>query len=165
MAAEEVKRLLTLLQGSGVEAWIDGGWGVDALLGTQVREHDDLDLIVAQADVVTLMTLLQRAGYRHVAGSAPKSFVFVDADGRQVDVHPVVFDEGRGGGVYLMEDGREWVYPSAGFAGEGQVGGQLVRCLSPEVQVLVHSGYELTAKDHRELQLLHERFGVALPDV
>jgi hypothetical protein len=28
------------------------------------------------------------------------------------------------------------------------------------VQVLVHAGYELTDKDHRELELLRERFGV-----
>jgi hypothetical protein len=27
----------------------------------------------------------------------------------------------------------------------------------------VHSGYELTAKDYVELRLLHERFGVELP--
>jgi hypothetical protein len=38
-----------------------------------------------------------------------------------------------------------------------------VRCLSPEVQVLVHAGYELTDKDYRELYLLRERFGVELP--
>ena len=31
------------------------------------------------------------------------------------------------------------------------------------MQVLVHAGYELAAKDYAELRLLHERFGVALP--
>jgi hypothetical protein len=40
------------------------------------------------------------------------------------------------------------------------VNGRPVRCLSPEVQVLVHAGYELTEKDYRELELLRERFGV-----
>ncbi len=62
-----------------------------------------------------------------------------------------------------MSEGREWVYPSRGFAGRGRVGGRVVRCLSAEVQMLVHDGYELTAKDYRELYLLHERFGVELP--
>ena len=38
-----------------------------------------------------------------------------------------------------------------------------MRCLSPEVQVLVHAGYELTQKDYRELYLLRERFGVEPP--
>ena len=39
-----------------------------------------------------------------------------------------------------------------------------MRCLSPEVQVLVHAGYELTEKDYRELFLLRERFGVEPPE-
>ena len=44
------------------------------------------------------------------------------------------------------------------------VDGKPVRCLSPEVQVLVHAGYELTEKDYRELYLLRERFGVEPPE-
>jgi hypothetical protein len=38
-----------------------------------------------------------------------------------------------------------------------------VRCLTAAAEVLVHDGYELTDKDYRELRLLHERFGAALP--
>jgi lincosamide nucleotidyltransferase A/C/D/E len=163
MAADEIVRLLGLLERSGVTIWLDGGWGVDALLEQQTREHDDLDVVVELADVPALTETLVAAGYEQVAGEAPKSFVLVDARGRQVDVHPVVFDDARGGGVYKMDDGREWVYPASGFAGRGRVAGRAVRCLTPEVQVLVHDGYELTDKDYRELYLLHRRFGVALP--
>jgi lincosamide nucleotidyltransferase A/C/D/E len=163
MGAEEVVRLLDLFEGAGVEVWIDGGWGVDALLESELREHDDLDLVAHLGDSQTIVRVLEDAGYEVVAGAAPKSFVAVTADGRQVDVHPVTFDEARGGGVYLMDDGREWVYPAAGFSGTGRVGGRAVRCLTPEVQVLVHEGYELEEKDYRELRLLHERFGVELP--
>jgi lincosamide nucleotidyltransferase A/C/D/E len=163
MEAAEVVRLVQLLEAEGVTVWLDGGWGVDAVLDEQVREHDDLDLVVELVDVPRLLETLQRAGYRHVAGAAPKSFVLVDDSGRQVDVHPVVFDDARGGGVYQMEDGRDWVYPAQGFTGTGGVNGHPVRCLSPEVQVLVHADYELDAKDFRELELLHERFGVDVP--
>jgi hypothetical protein len=62
-----------------------------------------------------------------------------------------------------MDAGREWVYPAAGFEGRGRVGGRPVRCLTPEVQVLVHDGYELEEKDFRELRLLRDRLGVELP--
>jgi len=144
--------------------WLDGGWGVDALLGEETREHDDLDLVVALERAEDLVAVLRRLGYEHVAGSAPTSFVLVDPTGRQVDVHPVTFDRARGGGVYLMNDGRDWVYPMQGFSGTGRVAGREVQCLSAEVQVLVHSGYELTEKDHIELELLRERFGVEVPD-
>ena len=163
MHADEVVCLLDLAEANGVTMWLDGGWGVDALLERQTRDHDDLDLVVELADVPRLTETLVAAGYEQVAGGPPKSFVLVDAGGRQVDVHPVVFDDARGGGVYEMDDGHEWVYPASGFAGLGRVAGRAVRCLSAEVQVLVHDGYELTGKDYRELYLLHQRFGVALP--
>jgi lincosamide nucleotidyltransferase A/C/D/E len=78
MPAAEVVRLVELLESGGVGVWLDGGWGVDALLERQTREHDDSEL-------------------------------------------------------------------------------------TPEVQLLVHDGYELEEKDYRELRLLHERFGVELP--
>src|SRR5581483_10216884 len=106
MTAPEVVRLLDLMESLGVTVWLDGGWGVDALLEEQVREHDDLDLVVELAQVPSLTKALESAGYEHAAGSAPTSFVFVDRAGRQVDVHPVVFDQARGGGVYQMSDGR-----------------------------------------------------------
>jgi lincosamide nucleotidyltransferase A/C/D/E len=163
MEADEVVRVVVQLETAGVAVWLDGGWGVDALLEEQVREHDDLDLVAALADVPALLDVLGRAGYEHVAGAAPGSVVLVDARGRQVDVHPVVLDDARGGGVYVMDDGREWVYPTQGFGGRGLVADRAVRCLSPEVQVLVHDGYELTDKDHLELDLLHGRFGVDVP--
>jgi lincosamide nucleotidyltransferase A/C/D/E len=163
MEAAEVVRLLNLLKAEGVTVWLDGGWGVDALLERQTRMHDDLDLVVELAEVPQVTAVLEGAGYEVVAGAAPKSFVAVDADGRQIDVHPVVFDDARGGGVYQMDDGGEWVYPSAGFAGRGSVAGRPVRCLSADVQVIVHDGYELTDKDYQELYLLHKCFGVDLP--
>jgi lincosamide nucleotidyltransferase A/C/D/E len=163
MDAGEVVRVLDALGARGVTAWIDGGWGVDALLEVQTREHDDLDLVVELADAAAVAQAVLELGYEAVAGAPPLSFVLVDADGRQVDVHPVVRDR-EGGGVYRMDDGRDWVYPAQGFTGRGRVAGRHVRCLSPEVQVLVHDGYELAQKDYRELRLLHERFGVLLPD-
>jgi lincosamide nucleotidyltransferase A/C/D/E len=163
MEADEIVHLLDTIETCGITIWLDGGWGVDALLEQQTREHDDLDLVVELADVQLLTEALAAAGYEQVGGEAPKSFVLVDASGHQVDVHPVVFDDARGGGVYEMDDGRDWVYPASGFAGRGRVAGRGVRCLTAEVQVLVHDGYRLSEKDYRELYLLHQRFGVALP--
>ena len=163
MEVGEVTRLLGLLVSSGIEFWVDGGWGVDTLMREHMREHDDLDLVALRRQMPGSTAAVRSAGYEHVAGGSPMSCVFVDVSGHQVDVHPVQFDKARGGGVYVMEDGDEWVYPDYAFTGEGEIGGEAVRCLSPEAQVLVHAGYELTAKDYRELEALHERFGVAIP--
>jgi lincosamide nucleotidyltransferase A/C/D/E len=162
MEAAELVRILESLENAGVIAWLDGGWGVDALLGEQIREHDDVDLVVELTEAPRLIEVLGGEGYKLVAGRAPRSFVLVDAAGRQVDVHPVAFDQ-EGGGVYEMDDGWSWVYPARGFTGRGVVAGRSVRCLTADVQVLVHDGYELTEKDYLELRLLHDRFGVDLP--
>ena len=162
MDAASLLRVVGRLEQYGIDVWIDGGWGVDALLERQTREHDDLDLVAELRCSGSIIELLHGFGYDLVAGAPPKSFVLVDREGRQVDVHPVAFDA-AGGGVYQMDEGRSWVYPGEGFAGRGSVAGRQVRCLSPEVQVLVHAGYELTEKDYRELYLLRERFGVELP--
>lgn len=162
MDSETLLAAVGRLEADGIDVWLDGGWGVDALLGHQTREHDDLDLVVELRHVSRIVELLDGVGYSLVAGAPPKSFVMVDARGRQVDVHPVAFNA-QGGGVYEMDDGTEWVYPSEGFTERGRVDERPVRCLSPRVQVLVHAGYELTQKDYRELYLLRERFGVEPP--
>ena len=162
MDTQSLLAVVDLLEADGIDVWLDGGWGVDALLERQTRGHDDLDLVVELAHADRIIELLRGLGYSQVAGNPRKSFVMVDVRGCQVDIHPVTFDA-EGGGVYQMDDGNEWVYPSEGFNGMGSVNGRPVRCLSPDVQVLVHAGYDSTQKDYRELYLLRERFGVEPP--
>src|SRR5206468_8592005 len=88
MDAAHLVHLLERIESAGVTVWIDGGWGVDALLEEQTREHDDLDLVLELADCNRLISTLESEGYEHVAGAPPKSFVLVDPIGRQVDAHP-----------------------------------------------------------------------------
>jgi lincosamide nucleotidyltransferase A/C/D/E len=143
-----------------IDVWLDGGWGVDALIGEQTREHDDLDLVTARSDVPLLIETLGQEGYEVAKGQLPTCIVLLDPIGRQVDVHPVAFND-AGDGIYRMEDGRDWAYPAAGFAGRGSIAGQSVPCLTPEVQVLCHAGYELAETDRHDLAVLRERFGVS----
>jgi lincosamide nucleotidyltransferase A/C/D/E len=162
MTQADVVGLLHRFESAGVGVWVDGGWGVDALMGDQLRAHDDLDIVVGIDDVATVQDVLRRAGYTVRDREAPLSFMTVDDDGRQVDVHPVSFDE-SGNGLYQMDDGDSWTYPATGLAGTGSIGGTRVRCLTPELQMRVHAGYELEAKDHAGIRILHERFGVGPP--
>ena len=89
-------------------------------------------------------------------------FVMRAADGRAVDAHPVVFDE-RGDGVQAGFDGARYEYPVAGF-GQGRIGGAPVPCLTAEQQLRFHLGYAPTEKDRRDMAVLAERLGLALPD-
>ena len=46
MQSDEVLAVLDRLADEGTAAWVDGGWGVDALLERQTRDHSDLDLVI-----------------------------------------------------------------------------------------------------------------------
>jgi Aminoglycoside-2''-adenylyltransferase len=85
-------------QAAGVRLSVDGGWCVDALVGEQTREHDDLDVAVDRDDLDGLVAVLTVAGYRHdrAASSSDWNFFMVDDVGRRVDIHLFHFDiDGR----------------------------------------------------------------------
>lgn len=65
------------------------------------------------------------------------------AEMRAEDVLEVVQILESRDGTYRMENGEDWVYPNAGFSGEGTVGGHTVRCLSAEVQMLCHTNVSI----------------------
>jgi lincosamide nucleotidyltransferase A/C/D/E len=103
MKRADVVGLLKAFESADVAVWIDGGSGVDALVGDQLRPHDDLDIVVGLTDVPAVRHVLRDCGYTFQESDAPLSFMMVDRDGRQVDVHPVAFDV-RGNGLYQMAD-------------------------------------------------------------
>ena len=63
MTSRDVLALYEQTNGAGITIWIDGGWGVDALLGKQTRAHKDLDIAIERKDVPAFRMLLERQGY------------------------------------------------------------------------------------------------------
>ena len=61
MRGTDVHTVMDTLRTAGVEAWIVGGWGVDALLGAHTRCHRDLDVIV-EADPGCVERAVQALG-------------------------------------------------------------------------------------------------------
>src|SRR5436309_5645038 len=163
MTSTTLVELLQLFERAAIPVWLDGGWGVDALLQTQTRTHRDVDIVVPVADVPRLQELLALRGFAVREGKPPNSFVLANDAGLEVDVHAITHDD-DGNGVYRMQNGEDWIYPAEGFSGAGLVGRMSVRCLSPTTQVLCHAdGYVPIEKDFRDMELLEERFGVELP--
>jgi lincosamide nucleotidyltransferase A/C/D/E len=143
-----------------LELWIDGGWGVDALLGVQTRPHADLDIIVRAS---VLPVLLARLSAHRYSRTPADPLVFVSPSGLRVDIHQVEFDA-AGYGVFDLGDGREWPLPPSAFSGSGTIGARRVRCLSAEAQVQCHAqGYAPQPKDIADMRALQERFHVVLP--
>lgn len=51
MLDRDVLNVIKVLEAANLRVWLDGGWGVDALLGTQTRAHEDMDLVVELSEV------------------------------------------------------------------------------------------------------------------
>jgi lincosamide nucleotidyltransferase A/C/D/E len=61
MTSPDVVDLYRYLEQSGIRVWLEGGWGVDALLGRQLRSHNDLDIAIDWNDVPRLRARSRRA--------------------------------------------------------------------------------------------------------
>lgn len=163
MPSSSLVELLQSIEDAAISVWLDGGWGIDALLETQTRAHRDVDIILPVEDVGKLQELLARRGFAIREGAPPDSFVLTNGSGLEVDVHAVAFDA-DGNGVYRMQNGEDWIFPAEGFSGRGLIDGKNVSCLSPTTQVLCHAhGYAPVEKDFSDMEHLKERFGVELP--
>lgn len=163
MTSANVIDLYTALELRGVEIWIDGGWGVDALLGEQTRSHRDLDIAIEKKHVPCLREFLEARGYKDIKVEQARGWNFVlgDKNGREVDVHVIEIDD-QGKGIYGPKENGE-MYPAASLTGRGLIEGRAVRCISAEWMVKFHSGYKLKEKDFRDVSALCAKFGMDLP--
>jgi lincosamide nucleotidyltransferase A/C/D/E len=158
MTANDVLEIVDLFASHRVDLWIDGGWGVDALLGRQTREHSDLDIAMRHKDVPLIRQLLTERGYSDIPGDDTRdcNFVMGDESGHLVDFHTFTYDE-QG----LLTFGLP--YPLDSLTGTGMIAGCSVRCISPEWLVKFHTGYTVDENDYRDVKALCEQFGIDLP--
>jgi lincosamide nucleotidyltransferase A/C/D/E len=164
MTAHDVIEVMGRLEEAGLRYWLDGGWGVDALIGNQTRPHDDLDVVVELSAIETIVDTLAGIGFRLSLDERPTRLVLDDDRERRIDLHPLVIDAtGNGRQLGAGPNGGDALYPAAGLTGQGTVAGLPVSCLTPQLLLLHHTGYAPQAKDHHNVKLLCDRFGLALP--
>lgn len=164
MDVADVHGALAQLDAAGVATCLDGGWGVDALLGRQTRPHPDLDVVIARDDVARVLDALGDLGFSHDHASEPglPARLVLNGRGRVIDCHVVVFD-GEGNGWQELDDEAWGAYPVDGLGGTGLIGGRPVRCITADLQVRHHLGYPPSHKDLRDMRALADAFDVALP--
>jgi lincosamide nucleotidyltransferase A/C/D/E len=146
---------------AGLDAWIAGGWAVDAVVGEPTRPHRDLDLAVRSEHLDTALAVLGQLGYAATLDLRPVRLVMEAPGGRSVDLHPVTFDP-TGFGRQVGDEGRVYEYPADGF-GTGTIGGRTVPCLTAEQLVRFHLGYEPQDHDRRDMAILRDRLGIEVP--
>jgi lincosamide nucleotidyltransferase A/C/D/E len=162
MDARSVLRVVAALEHAGVRVWLDGGWGIDALVGEQTRDHDDLDCVIALSDVTIARDALAALGFAVSLDELPTRFVARDPSDHRVDFHTVTFDA-TGAATQQLQDGTNAPFPAQGFLGVGHIAGVHVACLTAAVQLLHHLGYDPDEKDHHDMALLADRCGIHLP--
>ncbi|MCD7440611.1 amino acid transporter [Streptomyces lincolnensis] len=160
MTADDVLSVLALLRQAGADVWIGGGWGIDALVGEQTREHRDLDLVHRQEQEPAVVAALAGAGFVETLEWRPIRFVVTAADGREIDLHPLVFADDGSALQVSPDPERPFAYPASCFV-TGTIGGTTVPCLSAEQQVRFHQGYEPSERDRHDMAQLRRAFGIA----
>jgi len=153
MTAEDVLELVTLFEQHHIEVILDGGWGVDALLGKQTRPHEDLDIAMPHQYVPLARALLEAMGYTDVPRTDTRdcNFVLGDDHGHLVDFHTYTFDE-HGTLVFGLP------YPPDSLTGTGSVMGHPVRCITAEWMVQFHTGYPVDENDYQDVKALCQRY-------
>jgi lincosamide nucleotidyltransferase A/C/D/E len=160
ISADEVVDVLDRLAAAGIEASVAGGWAVDALLGRVTREHGDLDLAVDTADIDRAIEALEALGLEIEVDERPARLAMGDGR-RSVDLHPVRWGAdgtGRQAGMH----GDEFIYPPGSTDARGRIGEREVRCLTPELLVTLHAGYEPRDIDRADMAALADRYGLDL---
>ncbi|MGH8994933.1 MAG: nucleotidyltransferase domain-containing protein [Acidimicrobiales bacterium] len=158
MPAGEVLSILDAFAAGRVGVWLAGGWGIDALTGRQTRRHVDVDLVVDTGDELAAANLLAGAGYRfqrqlYVPGAGmPDSRVYRHRAGYRADLHPVAVHDRVGASRDLAALRLDGFGPDS--FGTGFIAGRAVGCVGPEVQIVLHGGYELRDRDLQDLEVL-----------
>ncbi len=120
----EVSVVLDALDAAGCRWWLEGGWGVDALVGTPTCIHRDLDIDLHAADEPAALAVLADLGYQIEVDWRPNRVELVAPDRGRVDLHPLQVDPLSRATVHAMwrSDGPEdpvgWL---AGYGWDAEV--------------------------------------------
>lgn len=152
MTLAEVLRVLSALIAAGCRFWLEGGWGVDALVGRQTRVHRDVDVDIDAACEEAALAVLGRLGYTVETDWRPNRVELVAAGRGWVDLHPLrIEDDGSARQAAL--GGGFHDFPGTFFT-VGSLDGVPVPCVSARAQRLFRTGYEPRAVDTHDLALL-----------
>ncbi len=160
---KDVLELYIFFKHKQIKVWLDGGWGVDALLGQETRFHQDLDIVIQQKDLFLCCKALESRGYSEITrdDTCAWNFVLGDNAGREIDIHVISIDN-NGNGIYGPAE-RGIFYPVESLMGIGSINGVEINCLNPEYQVQSHTGYNLKDKDFKDVFALCKKFNIPLP--
>lgn len=160
MTAIDVIDLYTKLEDRGIKIWIDGGWAVDALLGEQTREHQDLDIAIERKDISSLKEYLADLGFEEIKRDEDKMWdmVLKDKFGKEIEVHAFDIDLNKN----IVEEDDWGGYSAGSLKGMGMIDGHRVRSVSLDQLIKTHNKNKRTLKekDMLDMEALSTHFGI-----
>ncbi|WP_024293514.1 nucleotidyltransferase domain-containing protein [Lacrimispora indolis] len=149
---ENLMEVLNLLDSLKIKYWIDGGWGVDILLGRQNREHRDIDVDFDGIFTEVLLEVLKEKGYKVVTDWSPVRIELYHPDLGYIDIHPLAISEDGSAKQAGLND--DWYDFKAEWFTKALFQDRIIPCISVEAQKIFHSGYELREVDKIDMKNL-----------
>ena len=154
---EDLFEVLDMIEQLGIRYWLDGGWGVDALVGRQTREHRDVDINFDAACTEKLRQKLEEKGYEVVTDWSPVRIELYHPQLSYIDIHPFVLKEDGTAKQADLEGG--WYEFEADYFGSAVLDGREIPCISVKGQKIFHTGYEPRDVDKHDLKNIEELMG------
>ena len=148
--------IVDLLNEMVIRYWIEGGWGIDVLIGKQTRPHRYIDVDFDADQEELLMQKLIDLGYERIMDQRPVRAELYHPNYGYIDIHPFIISK-SGTMKQANPEGGFFELASEWFS-QGTFEDRLIPCVSVEGQRLFHTGYELRDVDHADLKQLNAAF-------
>ena len=138
--------------------WLEGGWGVDVLLGEQTRWHSNANIIMETDVAKSFGRYLTDGSFELLLDDDPQPWrlSYGNEAGKVLDIHVVELDEH--GNAHC---GPDRVYPEKSLTSRRRIDNRWqreVRLLTPKWQVHFHTGYDAHEEDWHDVAALCARF-------
>ena len=149
---ENLFYILDLFENLEVTYWLDGGRGVDVLTGQQQRKHRDIDIDFDSKHTEKVVQKLKEIGYEIKVDWMPARMELKHEKYGYIDIHPLNLKQDGSATQADLEDGF-YKFEKDYFT-ISHYKGRKIPSISKDAQLLFHSGYDLTEKDHFDINNL-----------
>jgi hypothetical protein len=142
-----------------VKFWLFGGWGIDALLNTITRQHDDIDLILNLHNRNNIIEIFSELNFQVYTSSENKLFCSFNNLSVDIMFFQILKD---GTQVFDFDKSLDVVFPSPPITDDfnGKLNNCLYRAVSWEIQYAARyrfkdfTGQMPREKDMKELEII-----------
>lgn len=89
---EDLLKVIDLFEKIQITYWLDGGWGVDVLVGKQTRNHRDIDINYDANETERLLDTLIKVGYQVETDWMPVRTELYHPELGYLDIHPFIIE-------------------------------------------------------------------------